>query len=70
LQEAYDVLSDEENRKLYNQHGDNWRAVKQGGGAPPPGWEAQEVRADHRLVDLTLETLILAASAAAEGFDV
>src|SRR5258705_2338682 len=39
LQEAYDVLSDAENRKLYDQHGDNWRAVKQGGGAPPPGWE-------------------------------
>ncbi len=39
LQEAYDVLSDEENRKLYDQYGDNWRAVKQGGGAPPPGWE-------------------------------
>jgi curved DNA-binding protein len=39
LQEAYDVLSDAENRKLYDQHGDNWRAVKQGGAAPPPGWE-------------------------------
>src|SRR5438876_8513643 len=37
LQEAYDVLSDAENRKLYDQHGDNWRAVKQGGAAPPPG---------------------------------
>ncbi len=39
LQEAYAVLSDAENRKLYDQHGENWRAVKQGGGAPPPGWE-------------------------------
>src|SRR5438552_11175907 len=39
LQEAYDVVSDEENRKLYDQYGENWRAVKQGGGAPPPGWE-------------------------------
>jgi DnaJ-class molecular chaperone len=39
LQEAYDVLSDAENRKLYDQYGENWRAVKQGGGAPPPGWE-------------------------------
>lgn len=37
LQEAYDVLSDAENRKLYDQYGDNWRAVKLGGGAPPPG---------------------------------
>jgi curved DNA-binding protein len=39
LQEAYDVLSDAENRKLYDQYGENWRAVKQGGGAPPPGWQ-------------------------------
>src|SRR3981081_238380 len=39
LQEAYDVLSDAENRKLYDQYGENWKAVKQGGGAPPPGWE-------------------------------
>src|SRR5712691_7864662 len=38
LQEAYDVLSDAENRKLYDQYGENWRAVKQGGGAPPHGW--------------------------------
>jgi curved DNA-binding protein len=39
LQAAYDVLSDPENRKLYDQYGENWRAVKQGAGAPPPGWE-------------------------------
>jgi curved DNA-binding protein len=39
LQEAYDVLSDAENRKLYDQYGENWRAVKQGGGPPPPGYE-------------------------------
>ena len=40
LQEAYDVLSDPENRKLYDQYGENWRAVKAGAGAPPPpGWE-------------------------------
>jgi DnaJ-class molecular chaperone len=39
LQEAYDVLSDAEKRKLYDQYGENWRAVQQGGGAPPPGWE-------------------------------
>src|ERR1043166_7637657 len=30
LQEAYDVLSDLENRKLYDQYGENWRAVKAG----------------------------------------
>lgn len=40
LQEAYDVLSDAENRKLYDQYGENWRAVKAGAGPPPPpGWE-------------------------------
>ncbi len=44
LQEVYDVLSDAENRKLYDQHGDNWRVVKQGGGAPPPGWEGTGTR--------------------------
>lgn len=42
LQEAYDVLSDAENRKLYDQYGENWRAVKAGAGAPPPGWEGAE----------------------------
>jgi DnaJ-class molecular chaperone len=40
LQEAYDVLSEAENRKLYDQYGDNWRAVKAGAGVPPPGWES------------------------------
>ena len=59
LQEAYDVLSDVEDRKLYDQYGENWRAVKQGGGAPPPpGWERgpttgqrQEPRVDYRDFD-------------------
>jgi DnaJ-class molecular chaperone len=40
LQEAYDVLSDAEKRKLYDRHGENWRVAGQGGGAPPPGWES------------------------------
>ena len=40
LQEAYDVLSDKENRKLFDQYGENWRVVKQAGGPPPPGWDA------------------------------
>lgn len=39
LQEAYDVLSDAEKRKLYDQYGENWRVVQQGGGAPPTGRE-------------------------------
>lgn len=40
LQEAYDVLSNPEDRKLYDQYGENWRAVKAGAGAPPPpGYE-------------------------------
>lgn len=39
LQEAYDVLSDAEKRKLYDQYGENWRTVQQTGQAPPPGWE-------------------------------
>jgi len=41
LQEAYDVLSDAEKRKLYDQYGENWRVVQQGGGPPPPGWESR-----------------------------
>jgi DnaJ-class molecular chaperone len=39
LQAAYDVLSNPEDRKLYDQYGENWRAVKAGAGAPPPGWQ-------------------------------
>jgi DnaJ-class molecular chaperone len=42
LQEAYDVLSAAEDRKLYDQYGENWRAVKAGAGAPPPGWSPGE----------------------------
>jgi DnaJ-class molecular chaperone len=39
LQTAYDVLSDADDRKLYDQYGENWRAVKAGAGPPPPGWQ-------------------------------
>jgi DnaJ-class molecular chaperone len=37
LQEAYDVLSDAEKRKFYDQYGENWRVAQQTGGVPPPG---------------------------------
>ncbi|HEU4714030.1 MAG TPA: J domain-containing protein [Pyrinomonadaceae bacterium] len=43
LQSAYDVLSNAEDRKLYDQYGENWRAVKAGAGAPPPpGWQQSQ----------------------------
>src|ERR1700704_1909839 len=42
LQEAYDVLSEAENRRLYDQYGENWRAVKAGAGVPPSGWEGAQ----------------------------
>jgi DnaJ-class molecular chaperone len=42
VQAAYDVLSNPEDRKLYDQYGENWRAVKAGGGPPPPGWEGAQ----------------------------
>src|SRR6476661_2050499 len=40
LQVAYDVLSNAENRKLYDQYGENWRIVQQTGQQPPPNSEA------------------------------
>ena len=41
LQTAYDVLSDPEKRKKYDQYGENWRMADQGQASPPPppGWE-------------------------------
>jgi DnaJ-class molecular chaperone len=40
LQEAYDVLSNAEDRKLYDQYGENWRAVKAGAGTGAPTQES------------------------------
>jgi curved DNA-binding protein len=39
LQQAYEVLSNPESRKLYDQYGENWKVVQQTGQAPPPNWE-------------------------------
>ncbi len=35
--EAYDVLSDADKRSKYDQYGDQWKAVSQGGGPRPGG---------------------------------
>src|SRR5436190_14819218 len=42
VQQAYDVLSDEKKRQMYDQFGpefENIRQGPQGGGQVPPGWE-------------------------------
>src|SRR5258706_14939833 len=42
LQEAYDVLSEAENRKIYDQYGENWRAAKAGADVIPTGAEGAQ----------------------------
>ena len=37
IQQAYDVLSDEDKRKKYDQYGDMWDQVGAGGAGFPPG---------------------------------
>lgn len=39
VQEAYDVLSDADKRKKYDQFGENWRYADQAAAQQAPGWE-------------------------------
>jgi curved DNA-binding protein len=70
LQEAYDVLSDTENRKLYDQYGENWKAVKQGGGAPPPGWEGSRGARGPAAAGVNFEDFDFGSFREAGGFDI
>lgn len=45
LGEAYDVLRDQEKRKLYDQYGEHWKAVSEGRASPADG---ERVRVDFR----------------------
>ena len=69
LQEAYDVLADAENRKLYDQYGENWRAVKQGGGAPPPGWGGSQTQGS-QAGGVNFSDFDFASFGAEGGFDI
>jgi curved DNA-binding protein len=70
LQEAYDVLSETENRKLYDQYGENWKAVKQGGGTPPPGWEGSRATRGPSTGGGNFEDFDFGSFGGAGGFDI
>jgi len=70
LQEAYDVLSDTENRKLFDRYGENWKAVKQGGGPPPPGWEGARATRGPTTGGVNFEDFDFESFGGAGGFDI
>lgn len=70
LQEAYDVLADAENRKLYDQYGENWRAVKQGRGAPPPGWGGYQTTQEPQAGGVNFSDFDFASFGGEGGFDI
>src|SRR4029434_6343495 len=70
LQEANYVLSDTENRKLYDQYGENWKAVKQGGGPPPPGSEPSPGAPGSTTGSVNFEDFDFGSFSGAGGFDI
>jgi len=70
LQEAYGVLSDTENRKLYDQYGENWKAVKQGGGPPPPRRDGSRGARGSATGNVNFEDFDFGSFSGAGGFDI
>lgn len=70
LQEAYDVLSNPEDRKLYDQYGENWKAVKQSGGPPPPGWQGSRTTRGPTTGGINFEDFDFGSFSGGGGFDI
>ena len=70
LQEAYDTLSDKENRELFDKYGENWKAVKQGGGQPPPGWEGARTASGSPTGGFDFSGFDFGGMGGAAGFDI